>query len=123
MPHAEAHVVFTDGRDLDPLEREALEDSKIVHLQNARDLLNYELPDLPLHIHFDTDILDPEIAPAMNYYAPGGPTLEQLITIFHHLAETKRIIAVSLSSWNPELDPDQHTQQVCMDALQALLQS
>jgi len=123
MPHSESRVVFTDGRDLDPLEREALEDSNIVHLFDVGDLMNYELPELPLHVHFDTDILDPGVAPAMNYYATGGPTLEQLITIFHHLAETERIIAVSLSSWNPELDPNQHTQQVCMDALQTLLHS
>ena len=123
IPHVEARVVFTDGRDLDPLEREAMESSQVVHLKSVKGLLTYDLPNLPLHVHFDTDILDPEVAPAMNYYAPGGPTLEQLITIFHHLAETKRIIAVSLSSWNPELDPDQHTQQTCMDALQALLQS
>ena len=122
-PHSEARVVFTDGRDLDPLERQAMESSRVVHLVNADDLLTFELPDMPLHVHFDTDILNPETAPAMNYLAPGGPDLEQLKVIFSHLAHSSRVVAVSLSSWNPALDPNQETQQVCMQALQVLLDS
>ena len=122
-PHPEARVVFTDGRDLDPLEREAMEGSSLVHLTDVKDVRTYELPDLPLHVHFDTDILSPETAPAMNYLAPGGPDLQQLKDVFQYLAGTGRIIAVSLSSWNPALDPDGRTQRACMEALEVLLQS
>jgi arginase len=118
----EESVVFTDGRDLDPPERVAMEESNLVHLKDVNDLLTYELPDLPLHIHFDTDILSPETAPAMNYLAPGGPDLEQLKVIFRHLAKRARIIAVSLSSWNPDLDTDGHTRRACMEALGVLLE-
>jgi arginase len=120
-PHSEERVVFTDGRDLDSLEREALERSKVVHLKDVDDLLTYNLPDLPVHVHFDTDILNPETAPGMNYLAPGGPDLEQLKVIFRHLADTSRIVAVSLSSWNPALDLDGLTQRACMEALEVLL--
>jgi arginase family enzyme len=59
----------------------------------------------------------------MNYVAPGGPDLQQLKMIFQHLAETGRILAVSLSSWNPELDPDGHTQRACLEALEVLLRA
>jgi arginase len=120
-PHPEERVVFTDGRDLDPLEAVALGGSRVIHLPRVNDLFNYDLPDLPFHVHFDTDILDPEIAPAMNYPAPGGPNLQQLKAVFNHLAETGRSIAVSLSSWNPELDTNDRTQRVCMEALEELI--
>jgi arginase len=93
-PHLEQRVVFTDGRDLDPLEREAMESSGVVHLNDTNLILDYELPDLPLHIHFDTDVLNPDTAPAMNYQASGGPDLEQLKTVFRHLAATQRVAAV-----------------------------
>jgi arginase len=122
-PHPEERVVFTDGRDLDPLEAEALGGSQVTHLCQVNDLFNYDLPDLPIHVHFDTDILDPEIAPAMNYLAPGGPNLEQLKTVFRHLAKTGRIMTVSLSSWNPDLDHDGSTRQASMEALGSLLSS
>jgi arginase len=118
---AEDRVIFTDGRDLDPLERLALEQSAVVHLKDPNELLRYELPDYPLHIHFDTDILDPETAPAMNYFAAGGPDLDQLKEIFQHLAATEQVLAVSLSSWNPDLDRDRRTQRACMKALEVLL--
>lgn len=121
--HPEDRVIFTDGRDLDPLEREAMAGSRVVHLKAVDELLTYELPDLPLHVHFDTDILDPEVAPAMNYLAPGGPDLERLKLVFQHLALSKRIAAISLSSWNPELDLDHSTRKACMHALDVLRQT
>ncbi len=122
-PHPEGRVILSDARDLDPLEREAVEGSKVVLLKSIEDILAYNLPDIPLHVHFDTDILDPQVAPAMNYFAEGGPDLDQLKAVFHNLAGTDRIIAVSLSSWNPELDSDRRTQQVCMEALEVLITS
>jgi arginase len=122
-PLAEESVVFTDGRDLDPPEREAMEKSRLIHLKDVGDLLTYDFPDLPLYIHFDTDILNPETAPAMNYLAEGGPDLTELIGVFRHLAQTNRIIAISVSSWNPELDHDGRTRRNAMEALEALFQS
>lgn len=120
-PHTEEKVLFTDGRDLDPLERKAMEGSRLVHIRDVNDVQTYDLPDMPLYIHFDTDILDPVIAPAMNYFAEGGPDLTLLKSVFRHLAGTGRIAAVSLSSWNPALDTDGSTQRVCMEALGVLV--
>jgi arginase len=120
-PIDEESVVFTDGRDLDPEEDDALTASNIVHLRDVNDLLGYDLPELPLHIHFDTDILNPATAPAMNYLADGGPDLDQLQAVFRYLAETDRIMAVSVSTWNPALDSDGRTQRNAMEALACLL--
>lgn len=122
-PHPEEKVILTDARDLDLLEREAVASSKVRHLKSIDDILTFDLPDVPLHVHFDTDILDPQVAPAMNYFAEGGPDLEQLEVVFKHLAGTGRIVAVSLSSWNPALDLDGATARACMEALEVLIRA
>ncbi|MEJ2552263.1 MAG: arginase family protein [Anaerolineales bacterium] len=120
-PIREDHVILSDGRDLDPAEGEALRQSKVLHLTDVAQLLDTSLPDTPLHIHFDVDVIDPAEAPAMSYSAPGGPSAEELTRVFRHLAATGRVRVVSLSSWNPALDPDFQTQRLCMQVLQALI--
>jgi arginase len=117
----EEHVILTDARDLDPGEKILVQTSKVHHLPKVSDLLDYPLPDRPLYVHFDVDVLDPEDAPANNYLAPGGPTVEELKDVFDHLSSSFPIIALSMSSWNPELDTDGRTQKICMDLFQHLL--
>jgi arginase len=121
-PIDETKVILTDARDLDPGERESLEESQVVHMTNVEELLNYPLGARDLYIHFDTDIVDPSEAPGMNYPAPGGPSVYTLQRVFQHLAHTDRIVAVSLSSWNPSLDPDGRSQTAAMSLLHALLE-
>ncbi len=120
-PIREDHVILSDGRDLDPGEREALRLSKVAHLTDVTQLLDASLPEAPLHVHFDVDVIDPAEAPAMSYSAPGGPSAEELTRVFRHLAATGRVRVVSLSSWNPALDSDTQTQRLCMQVLQALI--
>ena len=120
-PLAEEQVILTDARDLDPGEREAVAGSRVTHLPDVEDLLDYTFPDGPLYIHFDSDVLDPAAAPAMNYPAPGGPPAETLARVFRHLAGSGRIVAVSLSSWAPDLDEDGRTRQTVMALLETLL--
>lgn len=121
QPFPPANVILTDGRDLDPGERKLVETSGITHLPNITDLLDYALPNGPLYIHFDTDIVDPVEVPAMNYPAPGGPSAETVRRVFQHLASTGNVAAVSLSSWNPDLDENGRSRIICMDLLNELL--
>lgn len=117
----EEDVTITDARDLDPEEGIQLAGSRIHHLKSVTDLLNYDPGESPLYIHFDTDVISPDDAPAMNYPTPGGPAAHILAGVFKHLAKTYPIAAVSLSSWNPELDLDGRTGKACMGVLEALL--
>lgn len=121
QPFSQTNVILTDARDLDPGERKLVEESDITHLPDITDLLNYSLPDGPLYIHFDTDIVDPAEVPAMNYPAPGGPSAETVRQVFRHLASTGNVAAVSLSSWNPNLDENGRSRIICMDLLNQLL--
>lgn len=120
-PYSEIRIILTDGRDLDPGEREALNNSSIVHLAEATTLLEHPLLGSPLYIHFDADIINPDDAPAMNYPAPGGPSAEELKHVFQHLARRGQVLAASMSAWNPELDKDGKSREVCMELFNTLL--
>ncbi len=121
-PLPENQVILVGGRDLDPGERTALAGSKLHHLTDVASLLAHPLLARPLYIHLDTDILDPQQAPAMNYPAPGGPSVAKMQALFRSLAGTGRIMAVSLSSWNPELDGASRSREVCMALLRTLIE-
>ena len=120
-PLPEEKVILTDARDLDPGEREAVKDSAIRYLPEVEVLLEMKLPAGPLYVHFDCDVLNPQEVPAVSYPAPGGPSVETLRRVFGRLAQTGRVIAVSLSSWAPELDKDGHSQGVCLELLDELV--
>ena len=121
QPFPEARVILTDGRDLDPEEKQALAGSEVRHLADSRSLLRQPPDAQPLYVHFDTDLINPDDAPAMNYRTQGGPSSADLLAIFRALAQTGRIVAVSLSTWNPKLDADGRSQAVCMSLLHALI--
>ncbi len=120
-PLPQEQIILTDGRDLDPGERELVMDSSITYFKDPYDLLDYLFPDRPIWVHFDTDILDPDLASAQNYPAPGGPNKEQLGEIFQYLAETGQIRAVSLSSWAPDLPGADKSRDVSMELLDILV--
>jgi arginase len=117
----ENQIVLTDARDLDPGEREAVASSEIIHLSSAGSLAAFTPKNRSVWVHFDCDILRPEDAPAMNYLAPGGPSTSEMERVFKHLARTEKVVAVSLSSWNPEMDTDGKTAETCMALLGCLL--
>lgn len=115
-------VVLADGRDLDPGERENVARSGITHVADIDQLVDPDnLPDGPLYVHLDADVIDPTEAAAMNYPAPGGPSSEQVRGVLRALAATGRVVAVSVSLWEPTLDPDGETQAVVQGAINALL--
>lgn len=120
-PVADEKVILTDARDLDPGERELVKKSNMLHIDNLMTLTAMELPDGPLYVHFDTDIINCEDAPAFNYPVPGGPSAAQVTTVMKHLGATGQVVAASLSSWTPRLDTDGKTREKCLTAFDALL--
>jgi arginase len=100
-PLPDDRVVLVDGRDLDPGEDVALEQSGI-RVEPVTQIAN-NLPTGPLHVHVDADVVDPAEMPAMNYPAPRGPALDEVIGSLEGIAATGRVVAFSMSSWNPAL--------------------
>jgi arginase len=121
-PLSESQVILTDGRDLDPEERRALAGSEVCHLTDSLSLLEHLPAARSLYVHLDADLINPQDAPAMSYRAPGGPSAAELQTLFRALAQTGRIIAVSMGTWNPRLDGAGRSQAASMAVLQALIE-
>lgn len=122
LPHPERQVVLTDGRDLDPLEKEAVARSGITHLPSVTGLLQVDLADRPIYVHFDPDVLNLADLAAVNYPAQGGPALAEVEASLAHLAGAGRIIALSVTLWNPELDGESgRAEQVVMGLVERLV--
>jgi len=122
QPLPENQATLCDARDLDPLEKQALAESEVHHVDDARNLLQHTQITRPLYVHFDTDIVNPKDAPAMSYATPGGPAAAELQAIFRSLADSGQIVAVSMTAWNFSLDQDGRTQKVCMELLRSLIE-
>lgn len=122
-PLPESQVILTDGRDLDPLEKDLIEMSEIIHLENPQDLLEHAVfhRDRPLYVHFDVDIVSLNESPAQNYPAAGGPSAALMHAVFRRLCQTGRIAAVSMSTWNPELDADRQSERTSMNLLETMV--
>lgn len=122
-PLAESQVILTDGRDLDPEEHQSLIDSKVHFVTDIHSLLEHPLITRPLYIHFDTDIINSNEAPAMSYLAQGGPSSAELDAVFRSLVRRGQVIAVSMTTWTPKLDGDGQSKSVSMSLLQTLIES
>jgi arginase len=120
-PLPENRVILSDGRDLDPKERQALAQSEVHHVVDARLLPDHPLLTNPVYIHFDVDVINPNDAPAMSYRAAGGPSLADLRGVFQSLAQTKQIVAVSMTTWAPQLDGDGRSRAASMELLRLLV--
>jgi arginase len=121
-PLSPTDVILSDGRDLDPGERELVIQSGITHLPHLADVPAHLAADeRPLWVHFDVDILRLEDVPAVSYPATGGPSADEIRHLFAHLRHTGRVAAVSLSLWNPNLPGAPQSQQLVLDLLAELI--
>jgi arginase len=56
-------------------------------------------------LHIDLDVLDTDTLPAVTYPQPGGPNWEQLALGLEPLAQSPRLIGVSVADFRADLDP------------------
>lgn len=119
-PIPEDKVWLAGARDLDEGESEALEESFVHVVEDVSQLADLPLPDGPIYVHFDTDVVSDREVPAQNYLAKGGPSSEIVERVFSRLADTGQVVAVSMSTWNPELPDAERSQEVCMRVLTRL---
>jgi arginase len=92
-PVPEDRVVLGGARDLDPPEEAALATSAITRVA-VEDLR--ELPDGPVFLHVDADVVDPGDLPGMRFPAAGGPPLGAVAAAMGRVAATGRLAAVSI---------------------------
>lgn len=103
---AEERAVLVGGHDLDPPEVEYLRTARIRH-RPVDDLGN--LPDGPLYLHLDFDIINPDDLPGLLFPAPGGPTLSAVSAAVHTVLATGRVAAFGLAcTWRDNADAAHH---------------
>ena len=103
-PVPENRIVLVDARDLDPPEVTYLDQSQIRRRQVA-DLAVADLPDGPLYVHVDLDVVDGAQLPGLRYPTPGGPDAGRVADSLGLLLATGRVAAVGLAcTWFPGHD-------------------
>ncbi|WP_373502820.1 arginase family protein [Aestuariivirga sp.] len=120
-PISDQRVLLSDGRDLDPEERELVKASRIRHMEGVIGV-PYVLPDGPLYLHIDADIIDSRLAPAFLYAVKGGPSPEGLRSVIEGVLASGRVVAISVTaSWDAAKDEDRVTETAVRRAVQPLL--
>ena len=69
----------------------------------AEGIENPALKDLPLWLHFDVDVIDPEFMPVM-FPEPGGLSFEETREFLSLVWESGRVIGMSIACFHPRLD-------------------
>ena len=72
-------------------------------------------------IHLDADVLDASVMPAVDSPAPGGPLPAALVTLLAPLVQHPLARGLSLTIYDPGLDPDRACARVLVDLLSDLL--
>jgi len=73
-----------------------------------------------LHVSFDVDFLDPDIAPGVGTTVPGGPTYREAQLCMEMIADTGRVASLDIVELNPALDVRNRTAQVAVELVESL---
>ena len=76
--------------------------------------------DTHLHVSFDVDFLDPDIAPGVGTTVPGGPTYREAQLCMEMICDTGRLASLDVVELNPAFDERNRTAQVAVDLIESL---
>lgn len=106
-PLTPQQVLMIGVRDLDPAERDYIEQHDIVNLPvGTPEIAGQIVAELRrrgvrhVYIHFDLDALDPAAAPVMHYPAANGFTLETALEIIEALAASFNVAGMSITEYD-----------------------
>lgn len=98
----ESRVVLVDARDLDPAEVTYLAQSDVRQLR-VQDISAGDLPDGPVLVHVDLDVIDAGELPGVRFPADDGPSAAQLSGSLERLLASNRVVGLNISC--PWFDP------------------
>jgi len=73
-----------------------------------------------LHVSFDVDFLDPDIAPGVGTTVRGGPTYREAQLCMEMIADTGRLASLDVMELNPAFDVRNQTAEVAVDLIESL---
>jgi arginase len=76
--------------------------------------------DTHLHVSFDVDFLDPDIAPGVGTTVRGGPNYREAQLCMEMIADTGLLASLDIMELNPALDERNRTAELAVDLVQSL---
>jgi arginase len=73
-----------------------------------------------LHVSFDVDFLDPDIAPGVATTVRGGPTYREAQLCMEMIADSGRMASLDVVELNPAFDIRNRTAEVAVDLIESL---
>ncbi|HEY2976620.1 MAG TPA: arginase [Burkholderiaceae bacterium] len=73
-----------------------------------------------LHVSFDVDFLDPDIAPGVGTTIRGGPTYREAQLCMEMIADTGRLASLDVMELNPAFDVRNRTAELAVDLIESL---
>ena len=118
-------------RSVDPGERRfvheqqlAVYDMRIIDEIGVRRAMELALEDMHadthLHVSFDVDFLDPEIAPGVGTTVAGGMSYREAQLCMEMIADTGRMGSLDIMELNPALDVRNKTAALAVDLVESL---
>ncbi len=101
-PLAGERILLVGARDVDSGEDTNLEAAG-VRLVDVEDLATESLPEGPIYVHLDCDVVAIEDMPAVNYPAAGGPGAAAVREAVERVFASGRVVAFSFTGPDPNL--------------------
>lgn len=132
VPALEAKNIYQIGiRSVDEGEKHFIHEAGITVLDmrhidevGMRHTMEKALADLPdnvhLHVSFDVDFLDPEIAPGVGTTVRGGPNYREAQLCMEMIADTGKMASLDIVELNPALDKQNLTANIAVEMVQSL---
>jgi len=99
-------------------------DMRSIDEMGVRHVMDLALADMDanthLHVSFDVDFLDPEIAPGVGTTVPGGPSYREAQLCMEMIADTGRLGSLDVVELNPALDVRNKTAALAVDLIESL---
>jgi arginase len=99
-------------------------DMRFIDEMGMRQAMEMALADMDdnthLHVSFDVDFLDPDIAPGVGTTVLGGPTYREAQLCMEMIADTGRMASLDVFELNPALDVRNRTAVVAVDLIESL---
>lgn len=106
-PVAEDRAMLVGARDLDPEEVVYLAQSQVQRCA-VEDIRADDLPDGPVILHIDLDVIDPAEVPGLRFPAPGGPSRTAVLAAVQRLTSSGRVNVLDVACpWFEPTDEDQ----------------
>lgn len=118
-------AMLVGARDLDPAEKRLLDDQPVIRAKCAeaagKAAKLAEAGAMRTHLHIDLDVIDPDELQVNRYAEPGGPSPDELQDAVCNLASALAITGVTLTAYDPIVDPSGEVPPVVGKLLVGLL--